>query len=24
VAHFTADPGPAGPWVLNELGIPIQ
>ena len=23
-AHFTGDPGLAGPWVLDKLGIPIQ
>jgi hypothetical protein len=23
-AHFTGDPGLAGPWVLDKLGIPMQ
>jgi hypothetical protein len=23
-AHFTGDPGLAGPWVLQKLGVPMQ
>jgi hypothetical protein len=23
-SHFTGDPGLAGPWVLDKLGVPIE